>query len=109
MGVTMSKDKKSQAQATEPIKFETVYPIHIRTKDGALAFAPPGEPIKFETNDNINIALLAHKMNEIIIQMHRMQRVVFANNKIISNNLVQKKEDEDVTQNDTSAETTKKQ
>lgn len=108
----MSKPKKSDATAqpqTEPIKFETVYPIHIRTKDGALAFAPPGETIKFETNDNINIALLAHKMNEIIIQLHRLQRVGFANNKIISNILTQAKEVEDVTQNDTSANTAKKQ
>lgn len=81
----MSKKKSdATAQQTEPIKFETVYPIHIRTKDGALAFDPPGEPVKFEEHPDIKITLLAHKMNELIIQMHRMQRVVFANNKILA-------------------------
>ena len=71
-------------KATEPIKLETVYPIHIREKDGALAFAPPGEPIQFEGDDQIKTAMLAHKMNEMIIQMHRMQRIVFANNQILA-------------------------
>lgn len=83
------RKKKSQPAtgATEPIKFETVYPIHIRNKDGALCFAPPGEPIGFEDNPQVNIALLAHKLNEVIIQLHRLQRVGFVNNKIIANML----------------------
>lgn len=66
----------------EPIKFETIYPIHIRTKDSALAFAPPGDPIVFEEDTATKIALLAHKMNEIIIQMHRVQKAVFTNVKL---------------------------
>lgn len=81
----MSKKKSdATAQQTEPIKFETVYPIHIRKKDGALSFAHPDETIAFEDNPEINVALLAHKMNELIIQMHRVQRVTFANNKILA-------------------------
>lgn len=84
----MSKDKSdATAPQTEPIKFETVYPIHIREKDGALCFAAPGETIEFETDEQVKTAMLAHKMNEIIIQMHRMQRVVFANNKILAEQL----------------------
>lgn len=76
-------------KATEPIKLETVYPIHIREKDGALSFAAPGETIAFEDNETVKTAMLAHKMNEIIIQLHRMQRVVFANNKILAEQLRQ--------------------
>lgn len=85
----MSKKKPQASNATEPIKLETVYPIHIREKDGGLSFAAPGETIAFETNETVKIAMLAHKMNEIIIQMHRMQRVVFANNKILAEQLRQ--------------------
>lgn len=103
----MSK-KKSDATAqpqTEPIKLETVYPIHIREKDGALSFAAPGETIAFETDDTTKTAMLAHKMNEIIIQLHRMQRVVFANNKILAEQLRNKssgKETENTKANDKS-------
>lgn len=78
----MSKEKKSKA--SEPIHFETVYPIHIRSKDGALAFAPPGETVAFEENPEVKIAMLAHKLNEIIIQTHRLQRAVFTNNKMLA-------------------------
>jgi len=79
-------------KSTEPIKFETVYPIHIRTKDGALSFAAPGETIAFETDEQVKTAMLAHKMNEIIIQLHRLQRVGFANNKILANMLAKTSE-----------------
>lgn len=85
----MAKKSADQPKATEPIKLETVYPIHIREKDGGLCFSPPGEPIGFETDETVKIAMLAHKMNEIIIQLHRMQRVVFANNKILAEQLRQ--------------------
>ena len=74
-----TSDKEPKHNAQEPIKFETIYPIHIRKKDGALAFDPPGDTVVFEDNDNVKIALLAHKMNDIIIQMHRLQKAVFAN------------------------------
>lgn len=74
-----TSDKEPKHQAQEPIKFETIYPIHIRKKDGALAFAPPGDTVVFEENDSVKIALLAHKLNDIIIQMHRVQKAVFAN------------------------------
>lgn len=74
-----TSDTEQKHQAQEPIKFETIYPIHIRKKDGALAFDPPGDTVVFEDNDSVKIALLAHKMNDIIIQMHRMQKAVFAN------------------------------
>lgn len=89
----MSKKKPQASNATEPIKFETIYPIHIREKDGALAFAAPGETIVFEEHETIKIAMLAHKMNDIIIQMHRLQRVSFANNKILSELLKAKNDD----------------
>lgn len=74
-----TSDTEPKANAQEPIKFETIYPIHIRKKDGALAFDPPGDTVVFEDNDNVKIALLAHKLNDIIIQLHRMQKAVFAN------------------------------
>lgn len=90
--MSQKKPDATAPKQTEPIKFETVYPIHIRTKDGALAFDPPGEPVKFEEHPDIKITLLAHKMNEIIIQLHRLQRVGFANNKIIANMLKQSSE-----------------
>lgn len=90
----MSKKKPDAPRGTEPIKFETIYPIHIREKDGALSFAAPGETIAFETNPQVQIAMLAHKMNELIIQMHRIQRVSFANNKILAEQLRQSNGDQ---------------
>ena len=71
-------------QTTKPIKFETVYPIAIREKDGALSFNPPGEPFAFETDETMKSAMLAHKLNEVIIELHKMQRVAFVNNALIA-------------------------
>jgi len=80
MGETMSQNSK----ATKPIKLETVYLIHIREKDGALSFALPGETVQFEDNEQIKTAMLAHKINELVTEMHKLQRVVFASNQMLA-------------------------
>ena len=73
-----------QPKTPQPIKFETVTPILIREKDGALSFAKPGETIAYEKNETVKTAMLAHKFNELAMQFHRVQTVAFTNNKILS-------------------------
>lgn len=75
---------QNEAQKPQPIKFETVTPIQIREKDGALSFAKQGETIQYEKNETVKTAMLAHKFNELALQFHRVQTVVFANNKMLS-------------------------
>lgn len=80
----MTQNEAEQPRKPQPIKFETVTPILIREKDGALSFAKPGETIVYEKNETVKTAMLAHKFNELALQFHRVQTVTFANNKMLS-------------------------
>jgi hypothetical protein len=77
-------NKRKTTKTNEPIKFETVYPIAIREKDGALSFNLPGEPFAFEESETVKSAMLAHKLNEVIVELHKLQRVAFVNNALIA-------------------------
>jgi len=79
----MNKRKTTKAN-NAPIKFETIYPIAIREKDGALSFTPPGEEFAFEDDQRVQNVMLAHKLNEVIIELHKLQRVAFVNNALIA-------------------------
>lgn len=76
----MSQDTKQQ---NAHIRMETVFPIQIREKDGALSLAHPGETVKYETDMQTQIVMLASKINEIAVQLHRVQKITFHNNKMI--------------------------
>lgn len=78
----MTKNPQDQKKP-DAIRFETVTPIQIREKDGALSFNIPGETIQYEKSDAIKMAMLAHKFNQIAKQMHNVQAVVFANNQLL--------------------------
>lgn len=80
----MTQNEAQQPQKPQPIRFETVTPILIREKDGALSFAKPGETIEYEKNETVKTAMLAHKFNELAMQFHRVQTVTFTNNKMLS-------------------------
>lgn len=84
MGETMSADSQPTADQKANIKLETVFPIQIREKDGALSLARPGETIKYETDPQTQMAMLATKINEVVVQLHRVQKVTFHNNKMIA-------------------------
>ena len=71
-------DKKSN------IRMETVFPIQIREKDGALSLARPGETVKYETDENTKLAMMATKINEIVVQLHRVQKITFHNNSMVN-------------------------
>ncbi len=84
------KSSQATAPANQPIKLETVYPIQIKDKTGGFSLATPGETIEYEELDTVKIIMLAHKFNEMVVQMHRMQKVIFANNKMLAELLEQK-------------------
>ena len=71
-------DKKSN------IRMETVFPIQIREKDGALSLANPGATVKYESDTDTKIAMLATKLNEIVVQLHRVQKITFHNNSMVN-------------------------
>ena len=76
----------SQEHTTEKksaIRMETVFPIQIREKDGALSLAHPGETLKYETDFQTQLVIVASKINEIVVQLHRVQKITFHNNKMV--------------------------
>ena len=77
----MSQDTTEKKSA---IRMETVFPIMIREKDGALSLAHPGETVKYESDVDTKIAMLATKLNEITVQLHRVQKITFHNNKMVA-------------------------
>lgn len=79
----MSADSQPTEERKANIKMETVFPIQIREKDGALSLARPGETIKYESDVDTKIAMVATKLNEIAVQLHRVQKITFHNNKMI--------------------------